>query len=177
VGVRRFVRRSHTNDVVCLGLGISPDPVVSQIVADAEGSPTWWCHRPPGKVADVCRGNRHRVLQRVGLAAFAAAWALPALLGGVVACAGPGWPTAQAAVREQVQPATTSPETTTSSATTTTGETTTGETTTTTEFSQTVSGTFKLSLATNGTGTLAILPTVANKGTVHVVVEVLGYIP
>ncbi|MEA2602458.1 MAG: hypothetical protein QOF89_3450 [Acidobacteriota bacterium] len=40
---------------------------------------------------------------------------------------------------------------------------------------QTVSGTFKLSLATNGTGTLALLPTVANKGTVHVIVEVLGY--
>ena len=99
-------------------IGISPDQVASRIATDAEGRPTWWCRCAPGKVADVCRGNRHRVRQRVGLVAFAAAWALPALLGGVVACAGPGWPTAPAAVREQVQPATTSPETTTTRLTT-----------------------------------------------------------
>ncbi|HEX4966106.1 MAG TPA: hypothetical protein VF173_35175 [Thermoanaerobaculia bacterium] len=42
---------------------------------------------------------------------------------------------------------------------------------------QTKSATFTLPLATNGAGTLALLPTVANRGTVHVVVEVEGFSP
>jgi len=42
---------------------------------------------------------------------------------------------------------------------------------------QTVSGTFNLPLATDGSGTLALLPTVASRGTVHVVVEVEGFTP
>jgi Tol biopolymer transport system component len=41
---------------------------------------------------------------------------------------------------------------------------------------QTRSASFTLPLATNGAGTLAILPTVTANGTVHVVVEVNGYI-
>jgi Tol biopolymer transport system component len=41
---------------------------------------------------------------------------------------------------------------------------------------QTRTGTFNLPLATNGAGTLALLPTVAGHGTVHVVVEVEGFI-
>jgi dipeptidyl aminopeptidase/acylaminoacyl peptidase len=43
------------------------------------------------------------------------------------------------------------------------------------EKNATRSGTFNLPLATNGAGTLAILPFVAGKGTVQVVVEVNGY--
>jgi Tol biopolymer transport system component len=42
---------------------------------------------------------------------------------------------------------------------------------------QTKTGTFTLPLATNGAGTLALLPTVASHGTVHVVVEVEGFTP
>jgi Tol biopolymer transport system component len=42
---------------------------------------------------------------------------------------------------------------------------------------QTASGTFNLPPATNGAGTLALLPTVASHGTVHVVVEVEGFTP
>jgi Tol biopolymer transport system component len=44
------------------------------------------------------------------------------------------------------------------------------------ERGQTRSGSFILPLATNGAGTLAILPTVSGNGTVHVVVEVNGYV-
>jgi Tol biopolymer transport system component len=44
------------------------------------------------------------------------------------------------------------------------------------ERQQTRSGNFVLPLATNGSGTLAILPSVAGNGTVHVVVEVNGYV-
>ena len=42
---------------------------------------------------------------------------------------------------------------------------------------QTKAATFTLPLATNGAGTLAVLPTVASHGTVHVVVEVEGFTP
>jgi Tol biopolymer transport system component len=42
---------------------------------------------------------------------------------------------------------------------------------------QTKAATFTVPLATNGAGTLALLPTVASHGTVHVVVEVEGFIP
>jgi Tol biopolymer transport system component len=44
------------------------------------------------------------------------------------------------------------------------------------ERGQTRSGSFTLPLATNGAGTLGILPTVSGNGTVHVVVEVNGYV-
>jgi Tol biopolymer transport system component len=42
---------------------------------------------------------------------------------------------------------------------------------------QTVTGTFTLPLATNGAGTLAVLPFVTGKGTVHAIVEINGYVP
>jgi RNase P/RNase MRP subunit POP5 len=42
---------------------------------------------------------------------------------------------------------------------------------------QTASASFDLSLATNGNGTLAILPFVRGNGTVRVMVEVDGYVP
>jgi Tol biopolymer transport system component len=42
---------------------------------------------------------------------------------------------------------------------------------------QTVTGTFTLPLSTNRTGTLSLLPFVADKGTVQAVVEVTGYVP
>jgi uncharacterized membrane protein YjjP (DUF1212 family) len=59
----------------------------------------------------VHRCDHQRVLQQIGVAALAAAWVLPALLAGIVACSGPGLPTAAAAVLEQGQLATSSSET------------------------------------------------------------------